>query len=167
MVKSGLNRPKPKNTVAVQNMFSYSDHRCECFMQEPEPSPTEHVIIPTKYKNIKLTNIQADIHSNPDSPLDVTTSVLFTSFNFPSPIAPIASPVSPHRRPHTQFIQDNFYINEIEEGERMLDEYAERITDQTENGIESSDEIINDNNKRVTLQNHKEGSESHRHKNNV
>ena len=49
----------------------------------------------------------------------------------------------------------------------MLDDYANRITDQTEYGIESSEEIVNDNNKRVTLQNHKEGSESHRHKHNV
>ena len=49
----------------------------------------------------------------------------------------------------------------------MINDYANRITDQTEYGIKSSEEVVNDNNKRVTLQNHKKGNESHRHKNNV
>ena len=71
--------------------------------------------------------------------------------------------ISPLKRtPQTQFIQeDQFKINEIEEGEKMLDEYTERITEQTENGIESSNEFINDNNKRETPHNHKDGCESH------
>ena len=167
ITKSGLGKAKSTNTIAIQTTCSIQDHVCECYLPDPEPSPTDHVIIPTMYKNKKTTvQTQADIHNNPESP---SLTQISASFNVPSPLGPIWSPLSPVRRaPQTQFKQNNqTSIEEIEEGERIIDEYTERITDQTENIMESSEEFVNDNNKRVAPHNHREGVDSHRPKNHV
>ena len=40
--------------------------------------------------------------------------------------------VSPIRRPETKFIQENFFqISGIEEGEKVIDAYTERLVNQT------------------------------------
>ena len=166
IIKAGLNKTKPTNTIAVQTICSTPEHVCKCLMPMSNPSPTDHIITPTKYKTIKTTNtaIQAEIHNNPSTP---TVHEIHNAFRIDSPIGPLWSPISP-RRPETQFVENLFQINNIEEGENMIDDYTERLVDLSQqNGLETSNEFINNNNKRVTSQDHKEGGESHRPKNDV